>query len=368
MTVMHRYLVNDLVAMEDVCNTNCSYCITGSSNFKDKHNLGSYEEKLEFNLDKLLDDENSYREGKQLKARLDQVTEILNARTKPLILKISGGEIFLIKGIEEFIKRQAPLYKRIQVLTNGTLLNNKLLKTFSQIPNLTLQISIDGHTLELNQLRVKAAGLQKKICKTLELCHEYQIKLEINCVLTDNNIEGLYDFVNYLKGYDNVLLLPYPVRGKFREKFFPKQNQLGTIKKVLDDYEQFKNILPPKVYLEELLNFLQTGERNTGCQIPNMIYQSFDDGIISPCPNIWYKSLGNILEDEDKTISKIKEDPFYHLLNRENMVLEQCKNCFTPWDILNLFLKGKITTSELSQIYLYNDQEIINYLENLKLQ
>lgn len=365
---MRRYLVNDLVAMEDVCNAKCSYCITGSSNFKDKHHLGYYEDKLEFNLEKLLDDENSYRDGKQLKERLDRVTEILKEETQPLILKLSGGEIFLIKGIEEFIKQQAPFYKRIQVLTNGTLLNKHLLKTFSEIPNFSLQISIDGHTLALNRLRTKSESLQKKICKVLELCHDYQIKLEINCVLTSTNVEGIYDFANYLKKYDNVLLLPYAVRGKFRERFFPKQNQLGALKRVTDNYEQFESILPPKVYLEELLSFLQTGERKMGCHLPGMIYQSFDDGIISPCPNIWYKSLGNILEDKKRTLANLKDDPFYDLLNRENVVLEQCKKCFTPWDLLNLFCKGKIDLSELSNIYLYSDPDILAYLENLKNQ
>jgi len=361
-----RYLVNDLVAMEDVCNANCSYCITGSSSFKTKHNLKFCEDKLDFHLEKLLDDENSYQEGRQFKERLDKVTEILKETTNPFILKVSGGEILLVKGIQNFIEKQAPLYKRMQVLTNGILLNDELLRCFVHIPNFSLQISMDGHTLELNNYRVKSEALQNKLLKVLALCNEYKINLEINCVLTDRNIEAIYDFAQYLKQYDNVLLQPYPVRGKFREKFIPHKNQLSGLRRLLAEYDDLDKILPPKKYLEELVSFLELGERSKGCSIPSIIYQAFDDGIITPCPNIWYKSFGNILEAEDEVIGKMNNDPFYKITNRKQAVLEECKHCFTPWDMLDLFIKGEISIDEISKIHLYNDPEILAYLKEMQ--
>lgn len=359
----NQFLVNDFVAMEDVCNANCSYCITASSNFKSKHDLKFCEDKLEFHLEKLLDDENSYNEGCQLKERIDQVTDLLFQGTNPHILKISGGEIFLIKDIQKYFEKMAPLYKRIQVLTNGTLLSRDILQGLHKIPNLSLQISMDGHTLELNNYRIKNEGAQKKICKVLELCAEYDIKTEINCVLTNRNIEGIYDFALYLQPYTNILLQPYPVRGKYKERFFPLKHQLDGFKKLLEDYDMFSHMLPPKVYLEELEMFLMSGKRRMGCYIPWAIYQSFDDGIISPCPNIWIKSFGNVLTDTEKTLAKIGNDPFYKLTARSQPVLEQCKCCFTPWDILNLFVKGTINIKDMSKIYLYNHPDTLKYLQ-----
>jgi MoaA/NifB/PqqE/SkfB family radical SAM enzyme len=361
-----KFLVNDFVVMEDICNCSCQYCLTASSNFKDKHKFLFCEEEINFNLDKLLNDENSYREGQSLKNNIDFISDWIVKNTNTLILKLSGGEIFLVKNIIEYIKKVSPKYKRVQVLTNGTLLSESIISELSAIKNLCLQISMDGHTLQMNKYRVKNERMQQKLCNVLDLCSSYNIPVEINCVITNANLDRLYEFAGYLLKYTNVLLLPYVVRGKYRNKFIPEKRQICGLETLLDSYEEYKSVLPPEQYLLRLKEFLITGANNNTCYIPDMIFQTFDDGVITPCPNIWFKSLGNIIAEPDNIVNKMSSDPFYKVIDSHKRILDNCTSCFTPWEILNLFIENKVSLNELRNIYLFNDADIIEYFKELK--
>lgn len=361
-----EYLANDLVIMEDVCNANCHYCLTSSSEFKDKHHLNMQNDKPEFHLDKLKLEENSYKEGSRLKINLEQLLERLDNVISPYILKISGGEIFLVKGIIDFIREVSTRYKRIQILTNGTLITDENIRELSKIENLCMQISLDGHVPELNRYRTSSIQMLQRIKENIRKCCLSGINTEINCVLTDTNIEGIYSFAEYLSQYDNLLFLPYPVRGPYMDKFIPEKTQLGELKQLIKDYTQFDKILPPKVYLEELYQYLQTGIIESECMIPQVILQSFDDGIVSPCPNIWFISLGNILKEEAQTVDMIEKRQLPKIVKKRRGRVKKCTNCFTPWEIINLYFRNRVSDEELSEIFLYNDKSILKFLKDKK--
>lgn len=347
----NTFLVNDLVVYEDVCNSRCTYCITSTSDLKEKH--------------KLMVNKNTY-DNESLMARLDQITEALFNKTGARILKVSGGEIFLVKNILKFIEKHGCSYKRIQILTNGLLLNEELVENLSKIQNVCVQISIDGHTMEMNRYRVEKQKLQDKILSGLRLCQVYNIPVEINCVLTDANTDKIYTFAEYLTQYDHVILQPFPIRGTLRDKFYPKEEQIKAIEILIENYSKYEHVLLSRVYYEKLYEFMTRGKGTERCYIPFMIYQAFDDGVLTPCPNIWFKSLGNILYNEEETLDKLNTDSFYTVLKRSKHLLLQCQNCFTPWEILNLYLHEKVTIEDIRKIYLFNDPEIIKYLENMK--
>lgn len=361
-----KYLVNDLVVMEDVCNANCQYCLTSGSEFKEKHHLNMADDKPEFHLDKLKLEENIYRDGSRLKDNLKQLLDHLDRAISPYILKISGGEIFLVKGIMDFIREAATKYKRIQILTNGTLLTDEIIRELSKINNLSMQISLDGHAPELNRYRSSSTKVLQRIKENIRKCCVAGLNTEINCVLTDTNIEGIYSFAEYLSRYENVLFLPYPVRGPYIDKFIPAKTQLGELKRLIEDYTRFQCILPPRMYFEELYRYLQTGIIGSPCLVPQMILQSFDDGIISPCPNVWFISLGNMLKEEAQTIGKIERGQLPKIVMKRRSRVKECTNCFTPWEIINLYLRNKISDGELSAIFLYNDESILRFLKERK--
>lgn len=364
----HKYLVSDFVIFEDVCNGQCKYCITGSSFFKENHETLRQNDNLKFRNSKLREFDNTYSDGSRLRNNIDSIISSIKENADSFILKISGGEIFLIKGIVDFIEAVAKDFHRIQIITNGFLLQSSLIERLSKISNLSLQISMDGHNLELNRYRVRDSVLQNRLNNTIKECCSYNIPVEINCVITDANLDKLYEFADFLNQYDNVLFLPYLIRGSNREAFLPKREQISGLGAIIRDYEKYKNILPPKAYLEALYNFILDYSKGDKCYLPRLIYQCFDDGTLTPCSNIWFKSFGNILDNPKPVFNRLSEDSFYDVIDKHMKVLEHCRYCFTPWEIVNLYLDNRITEQEMRRIYLYDNDEIISYLNKQKIE
>lgn len=347
--------INDFVIREDVCNMRCQYCLTGTSLFKKIESAGYDDKRL------------VYSEGTQLQKNIDEVTNRLFERFKPAILKISGGEILLIKGIIEYLKKHSKNYSRVQLLTNGLLLTHDIAKELSLIPNLCLQISLDHHTLDGNMHRTKDDDVLLKILNNLDYAVSQGINIEINCVLNDKNTHIIPSFAQYLLKYKGrVILLPFPVRGKEKNQFMPRKEQLSGIETLIKEYEFFCDILPPKIYLEFLYDFMKSGRRKSKCIFPKIALGSFDDGNITPCANYWFTAFGNVLhEDCDLVLDKVGSEKIYNVLCNQKHMLEECAQCFTPWEILNLYVEGLISIDELKRIPLYFFEGIETYLQNL---
>lgn len=360
-------LINDFVIREDICNSRCEYCLIGDSSIKEDRLVERTEGIVRFDPKKIKEPL-LYQSGAPLKTRIDKVLNVMEDYIDASILKISGGEVFLIKNIIGLLEDRHTHYSNIQVLTNGTLLNQEVIERLADIPNMNVQFTIDGHTLEMNSYRVKTQNLQDKLMKNLNLLVEYEIPVEINCVLTNKNTENLDEFVEYLLRYEGKLtLLPYPVRGTAKSKYFPLPEQLKGIEKLIKNYTLYQRVLPPLIYLSSLLEYLVTKRRTLKCSLPLCMFQLFDDGIITPCVNMWTVILGNILNEEPKPVfDKIGKEKIYNLMLTDKPSTPFCKQCFTPWDIINLYFQGEISIEVLCEMPLYNRGEIKRKLERLK--
>lgn len=343
---LRRYLVNDFVIAEENCNMNCAYCLTDVSRFKEKHkNTAKKTRKI---LNYIKDD--------KLRENVDGVSGIITDCFDVSILKVSGGEVLMIKGIMEYIKAQAPKYKAVQILTNGLLLDEKMLNELKNIGNVCIQVSIDHHTLEGNGYRTGNRRVLERILKCMDDIVKHEIPLEINCVLTDKNTPVIAGFADYLLKYSNrnVMMFPYPVRGAGRDLFFPKPDQVTGIEKLIQNYNTYKDILAPSIYLEYLLRFLEKGHREIRCIVPGMTIGTFDDGTVTPCPNYWFTSIGSLTEDErHETVQRIGRDRIYRLLLCAGKRIKECRKCFTPWETLNLYAAGLLPAKELCRSPLY---------------
>jgi len=358
-------LVNDFVIFEDICNFKCSYCLTPNSTLKKDSRptkpdilsrLGKSKNYLWYEANTGI--------GEDINKVLDGIESCVDAP----ILKISGGEVFLIKNIVELFKEKAVHYSNLQVLTNGSLLNEELIREMAEISNINVQFTLDGHTIEMNHYRVKNQNIQNRLLRNIDLLIKYGIPLEINCVLTNKNTGYLDRFMEYLLKYEGkLLLLPYPVRGPLRWKYFPLPKQIKTLEKIVGNYAYYQGILPPKVYLIKLIEFLVKKKRTFRCDLPGCMFQSFNDGIVTPCPNVWTVVLGNVLLEESEDVFKrLGQERIYKLMLNERFCAPFCRQCYTPWDIINLYFQNNISIQTLCKIPLYNKPKIKRRLEKLK--
>jgi len=354
-----KYLFNDFVVAEDKCNMQCEYCLTQTSQFKKEHdesNLG---------VKKLSD--LTYKEGTEFQKKMDAIQENLLEGIDVAILKISGGEILILPQILDYILKQAKVYKGVQVLTNGVLLNEQILRKFKEAENICLQISLDHHTMEGNSYRTKKEVVLKRVLDNIDLAYEIGVPVEINCVLTDKNTGILSSFLEYLLKYEEgVIVYPFPVRGSERNSYYMKDEQIVEIQNIIENYHKYEKVLAPRVYMEYILDFLKTGKRKINCYLPYMAVGVFEDGTVTPCPNYWFTSLGSLLEDKQKVVNKIGKNYIYEVLTCNKNPFKQCKTCFTPWETFNLYVEGIMSYEELTKSPSYRFPGVKEYIKSIE--
>jgi MoaA/NifB/PqqE/SkfB family radical SAM enzyme len=346
----HDLLANDVVVMEDNCNLSCEYCLTGQSNFKKGHSL-----KQIFEPPRLA----TYDRNSELRGRVDGLLAGVESGAALPILKLTGGEIFWIRNIMELLREVARRYATLVIQTNGVLLTDAMCDEVKSWGNACLQISLDAVSYEGNSYRSRSEAQHQKVLGSILRILDKQIPTEIYLVLNDRSLPWLEDTLQRLMVYrDHLTVCAFPVRGPDKEKFYPRADQLHHVDDVIARYDDYAAILPPRPYMLRLKRFLEDGGRTFRCHLPRFAFTTFDDGIVTPCPNIWFNSLGNVLKQNPaETIEKIGTEAFYQILLAERPRIDACKGCFTPWDMLSLYVDGEISLDELCKGPMYSAPE-----------
>lgn len=350
---------NDLVINEDSCNLSCTYCLTGQSNLKEGHRL-----KLIFEPPK----KDFYGNGSDLGRRIDNVSERLRTRFDLPLLKVTGGEIFLVQGIMDFLEQEAPKYDVLVVQTNGVLVKEEHLEKFRSWGNVVLQVSLDSHLPYGNSYRVPTPSLQKKVVEAIRAILESGLPVEIYSVLNDRSVEEMDQFAEWLMGFDpRPTYFPFPVRGPDSATFQVRPDQVHHIEEFVARYDEFAPVIPPRAYFRRLLSFYHEGKRTFRCHLPRLVVSTFSDGVVTPCPNIWFTDMGNTLEDNwHEVLNRVGETGLYQALLAERPRLTACHGCFTPWDTLSMYFDDEITLDELCAAPTYAPDRIRRLLAEMK--
>jgi len=334
----HNQLVHDLVINEDVCNMDCSYCMVPYSPLNrhphiDKSVVWDYENNFAFRekLDRTLDNYHLYFDAP--------------------ILKVSGGEILMVKHLEKLLIKESKRYQCVQLLTNGSLFNDEIVEKLKKIPNLHIQMSLDGHSFEMNSYRVKTAGRHRKLLDNLDLLVRNGLPVEIYCVLHNRNTAQLTDFLDWLKArYGNkITFICFPVRHEPAETYRAGPIQLAGLKRVMDQLDCYREILPPLEYLQRMYNFMMDGEPATGrCYIPYLMMSSFEDGTVTPCVYSWVEVTGNLANEPQKLASEFGKTASYRIRSRNPRRAPFCKQCFVDAFVYGFYIDHDIDLETLT--------------------
>lgn len=354
-----QMLGNDLVINENNCNQACAYCLTSESQFKEDHL-----EKRIFNRPT----RETYHPDTPLGQELQRIVERFDNRFKAPFIKISGGEIFLIKGITDFIARLSETHEVVVVQSNGLLLKQDIVHHLETMGNIVVQMSMDSCMFHGNSYRAQNMKHHEILMKRLDCLAQSKLPLEIYGVLHDRSIDDIQVFTEWLSRYDTDLVyFPYPVRGPSAEQFKVRPDQWDPIETLIANYDRYAHILPPRRYLERLLEFYKKDKRCFSCHLPRLVASTFNDGILTACPNIWMINLGNILTGEwRQTLEKVGDMKVYDLLLAQTPRLKECQTCFTPWDILSLYIEDEISLEELHRSPTYRQPLVTERINQVK--
>lgn len=372
-----KFIINDFLLFEEFCNLRCDYC------------SGFYPSEYKFrrSADRIIYPPvwNDVRKtNKTLENLLDEspkINTLFNLATKSLdeqniffehpILKISGGEIFLVRETINFIEQMSKRYRAIQLLTNGTLLKDTYIAALADLKNIYFQISLDGHTITANKARTKNQKTLDIILGNIEKIQERNIPLEINCVLTKYNTHYFSEFVSYMSQYPDVTIFPRLVRREPADVLFPKENEIENFNSYVKTYvkssevnkEKF-NALPPKSYLNRVSEILLTRKRDWKCYVPFFVMGSDMYGNISSCTLCSNSTRMTNIFEPDEGMMKMLIDKNHH--NPENKNINCPSACIVQYEMFNLFMDEEVSEKELLKIPTFRVSGVLESMKKIK--
>lgn len=304
--------------------------------------------------------------------RFPQIFLDFTARVQKLfdlpILKVSGyGEFLVLPRAKELLDGISTLFERIQIITNATKLSERVIAGLAEIKGVNICVSLDGHTPELNYCRTTNERIIHKVLRNIEILRRYGLPVEVNTVLTQYNTSRFMEFISYLsQRYDRLICYPFPVRGNTSlSALGPKSAE--SLVSVMEKFEDLANVLPPRAYLERLISFITKGRRQQKCLVGYAHLGIDPAGHIPVCACNVPISTGNIfLEGFDLALARRASHPLFYRFFFPKTSFPGCRECFTHYEITNLYLDGTISLSEIREIPLFAGKRTQQRLRELR--
>ncbi len=280
------------------------------------------------------------------------------------IFKISGyGEITLAPAFSEIIP--LILDKRLLVITNGTKWNDSSLETLLKHPDPSLCVSLDGHTIEMNQYRRFTTRQLERTLSLLKTSDQLKLPIEINCVLHKRNIDSFEEYLSFAaQNFGGVMIFPFPVRYfpfmKY-DDYAPSTDQVKNFTSKLSKmYNTYSQILPPEQYLDRLSIFLSKGKRSFVCTVPTFVIGVNGTMDVLGCPCGPQEHLGNIKSDKSLVLS--------NLVKSERGRWPECANCFNHYEVISMYIDNKLSDEDIAKVPSIRKQSILNHLQEIKIR
>lgn len=221
-----------------------------------------------------------------------EVKELIKKLIKEGIFEIAigGGEPFCFRGIEEIlVLTTSKMYTCLT--TNGLLLNDKRIDFLKQLPNLSVQISLDGDESTHKKIRGIDSKQFKKLDKIIKKCVANKINLRIGFMMCHLNIQDINFIYEYCKKnkIKTLTILPYIGENKTL-KLTPED-----FRKAVKSLKKFKQEGKVEIQIRDpLLDSLINGRKSI-CEAGFLTFNIDCYGNVSPCCYM-NSQIGNIFD------------------------------------------------------------------------
>ena len=257
-----------------------------------------------------------------------QFKELLNKKKMKGHINITGGEPlcnpYLFKLLD-LIKEDSDLIT-FSILTNGTLINEKISKKIKSYNPLYVQVSLEGGKKTNDYIRGK--GTYKKIAEGIVNLRKEDIFTSISFTATSLNYKEFPKVVRYARKYgvnnvwsdrfiplgdsDKSLALNYEQTREYLEIMNKERNKLKKVKNSNTTISMYR-----------ALQFQMTNDFAYGCTAGDTLLTVMENGDLVPCRRMPI-TIGNLF-DRNMYDLYIKSDVLKDL--REKKIPDECIDC-----------------------------------------
>jgi sulfatase maturation enzyme AslB (radical SAM superfamily) len=336
-----------------LCNLRCAYCFITNGGIEEAMRKGS-------EIFSVKGEKKNKKRDYSISYLLENVEKIIE-KVEANVLVVLGGEIFLLPEVMDLLAIKTAKYDKVRIITNGLLIQKYDLRKLDS-DKFCFQVSLDGNTIKANRFRFSSRECLDRILDNMHNLWELGFAVEINCVLSGANIDQLESFALYVKKtFPGVIIYPFPVRFFLPEHSLGAQN-IETIVKVAGNAE-IADVFPGRAYMEQMVMAI-VGQKTLKCYLPFLATSGSEDGSINLCPCAMLKERGNIFTGDVRPMQLAFNDKDVEDVLR--FKYETCKNCFTHFDIINLFIEGQIRDEEMSRKGMFKDVKVFNALKMVR--
>lgn len=351
-------LLTNLLIKQGHCDSFCKYC---------------YHNKEEG----YTENSSEYTYENELKDNIDQIIEFSSNNFNCPIIKICGGEIFLMTNLKELVGRLLDKYPYVLIQTNGKHLNDETLEWIINYKRVFLQVSMDGHLLSMNRYRFETQDILDKLLYAIKILKKNDIYIELTSVLNKLNTARYAEFLDYLyelpggKKSNTLKATPILLMDKTGE-FKASPEDIKEIEKLTVE-NKYSQILPPIQYMKHFYKLMQGEKLNYYCYNPIISANYIDTGEVKGCTNVLPENVlnvGNVFTDKHEDImNRFGRTKFQQLLVNTKQWVPLCKTCYNFCSIYNLYLNGSMSIDELSSNnYMFEVEEVREILIKLKAE
>lgn len=256
----------------------------------------------------------------------------------PYSVTLIGGEIFTLKHIDYILKLLSSTNLKINLATNGSLINDEIINELSNIKNINIvQIGLDSCLEEINKISRKTSDF-KLIDDVISKLIDKKIIVDVSTVLSKININYFEEFIKYLldKKVRRVNVVPFMsfnLPEQINEKYQLNQEELRVFfNKLKDQYSNGTTLLKvdkPIYSRIESKNIKQPNDelKLVGCGAGIFKCVILPNGDVCGCENIQDPVFieGNIQSQSLKDIWFNPEK--FALWRKPQKLSEKCENC-----------------------------------------
>lgn len=260
-----------------------------------------------------------------------KIIDVIYNQARVPSISFTGGEPTLrFETLVNCIEYAKTLGMRVNLITNGTLINENKAKKLVNAGLDSVQVSIEGVTSETHDRIVQQKGAFERSIKTVEFFKALGIHVHTNTTLNKQNKQDcllLPEFVRNELGLERFSMnLVIPTGSSiFNEGLVIKYNEVGDIIKLIQEKSkkagvEFMWYSPVPLCM---FNTITNDLGNKGCAACDGLLSVAPNGDVLPCSS-YDESVGNLIEQEFLTVWNGKNA--IHFRNK-NFVHKLCKDC-----------------------------------------